>query len=72
MQVFLGDIITLINETINEDNPSYVTGQVRGIVLSEHKQVSHVFIHGLDRPMLMSNGWKFLDHQNEIQEEEND
>lgn len=68
MQVFLGDIVTLINETANDENPTYVTGQVRGIVLSEHKQVSHVFIHGLDEAMFIANGWKFLDHENEVEE----
>lgn len=65
MQVFLGDNITLVWE--QEGDPTFVTGQVSGIVLDKHKKIERVYIAGIDHAFWMSQGWKFVD---EIEEED--
>lgn len=65
MQVFLGDNITLVWE--QEGEPTFVTGQVSGIVLDKHKKIERVYIAGIDHAFWMSQGWKFVD---EIEEED--
>lgn len=65
MQVFLGDNITLVWE--QEGDPTFVTGQVSGIVLDRHKKIERVYIAGIDHAFWMSQGWKFVD---EIEEED--
>ena len=65
MNVFLGDNITLIWE--QEGDPTFVTGQVSGIVLDRHKKVERIYIAGIDHAFWMSQGWKFVD---EIEEED--
>ena len=65
MQVFLGDNITLVCE--QEGEPTFVTGQVSGIVLDKHKKIERVYIAGIDHAFWMSQGWKFVD---EIEEED--
>ena len=62
MQVFLGDIVTMMNGTM-EDTPTFVTGQVKGIVLDDNKKVSMVYIHSLSDPLYMNEGWKFVDQE---------
>jgi hypothetical protein len=64
MQVFLGDAVTLIN-ALMDDQPTYVTGQVRGIVLNDSKQVERIYIHGLTEGLLLIDGWKFVDDEDE-------
>jgi hypothetical protein len=64
MQVFLGDAVTLIN-ALMDDQPTYVTGQVRGIVLNDSKQVERIYIHGLTEGLLLVDGWKFVDDEDE-------
>jgi hypothetical protein len=63
MQVFLGDAVTLMNEKHDEENPTFVTGQVKGIVLTEHKQIERVYLHNLSESLWMSDGWKFVDDE---------
>ena len=65
MQVFLGDNITLVWE--QEGEPTFVTGQVSGIVLDRHKKVERIYIAGIDHAFWMSQGWKFVD---EIEDED--
>lgn len=65
MNVFLGDNITLVWE--QEGDPTFVTGQVSGIVLDRHKKVERIYIAGIDHAFWMSQGWKFVD---EIEEED--
>lgn len=65
MQVFLGDNITLVWE--QEGDPTFVTGQVSGIVLDKHKKIERIYIAGIDHAFWMSQGWKFVD---EIEEED--
>jgi hypothetical protein len=64
MQVFLGDAVTLIN-ALMDDQPTYVTGQVRGIVLNDSKQVERIYIHGLLEGLLLVDGWKFVDDEDQ-------
>ena len=61
MQVFLGDQVTLLNDRGDEENPTFVTGQVKGIVLNELKQVERVYLHNLSESLWMSSGWRFVD-----------
>ncbi len=68
MQVFLGDEVTLLKEI--EPQPTVVTGQVAGIVLDKHKAVERVYIHGIDGGFWMHEGWKFIDHELEDDEDE--
>ncbi len=61
MQVFLGDQVTLLNDRHDEGNPTFITGQVKGIVLNELKQVERVYLHNLTESLWMSQGWRFVD-----------
>jgi hypothetical protein len=61
MQVFLGDQVTLLNDRHDEENPTFITGQVKGIVLNELKQVERVYLHNLTESLWMSQGWRFVD-----------
>jgi hypothetical protein len=61
MQVFLGDQVTLLNDRGDEENPTFITGQVKGIVLNELKQVERVYLHNLQESLWMSSGWRFVD-----------
>lgn len=63
MQVFLGDVITLMRE--DTSNPTMVTGQVAGIVLDDHKKPERIYIHGIDAPFWVSRGWLFVDEGEE-------
>lgn len=69
MQIFLGDEITIIKD--GRDNTTIVTGQVAGIVLDDDKEVQSVYIHNLQLPFYMADGWKFVDND-EYEEEEDD
>jgi hypothetical protein len=61
MQVFLGDNVTLLNDRFDEESPTFVTGQVKGIVLNENKQVERIYIHNLEESLWMSQGWRFVE-----------
>jgi hypothetical protein len=61
MQVFLGDQVTLLNDRGDGENPTFVTGQVKGIVLNELKQVERVYLHNLSESLWMSSGWRFVE-----------
>lgn len=61
MQVFLGDQVTLLNDRHDEENPTFITGQVKGIVLNELKQIERVYLHNLTESLWMSQGWRFVD-----------
>lgn len=65
MQVFLGDQVTLLNDRHDEENPTFITGQVKGIVLNELKQVERVYLHNLTESLWMSQGWRFVDDEPE-------
>lgn len=59
MNVFLGDFITLLNLSHNDEFPTVVSGQVKGIVLKDNKQIERVYILGIEEPLFMDDGWKF-------------
>lgn len=62
MQVFLGDIVSLMKgETI-------VTGRVEGVKL-DRGQLEKVAIENIDTWFYLGNGWVFLD---EIEEDDNE
>ena len=61
MQVFLGDNVTLLNDRFDEESPTFVTGQVKVIVLNENKQVERIYIHNLEESIWMSQGWRFVE-----------
>ena len=63
MNVFLGDSVTLLNDRHDEENPTFITGQVKGIVLNENKQVERVYLHNLTESLWMSDGWRFVDEE---------
>jgi len=63
MNVFLGDTVTLLNDRHDEENPTFVTGQIKGIVLNEIKQVERVYLHNLSESLWMSDGWRFVDDE---------
>jgi len=72
MQVFLGDIVTIRNEAHDEDAPTFVTGQIKGIVLNESKQVERIYIHNIQTAFVIGAGWKFLETDSGIETEEED
>lgn len=57
----MGDQVTLLNDRHDEENPTFITGQVKGIVLNELKQVERVYLHNLTESLWMSQGWRFVD-----------
>lgn len=59
MQVFLGDAISLMKETT--EDPTMVTGRVTGIVLDDKKEIERIYIHGITMPFWMTDGWLFMD-----------
>lgn len=63
MNVFLGDSVTLLNDRHDEENPTFITGQIKGIVLNELKQVERVYLHNLTESLWMSDGWRFVDEE---------
>jgi hypothetical protein len=69
MQVFLGDQVTLVNDKTDEENPTFVTGQVSGIVLDANKKVQRIYIHNISDAFWMHDGWKFVE---DFEESEDD
>lgn len=67
MNVFLGDVIHLAKE--KEGRMTMVTGQCSGLVLDDRGDLERVYIHGLDGAFWLNQGWKFIDH---LEEEEDD
>ena len=61
--MFLGDSVTLLNDRHDEENPTFITGQIKGIVLNELKQVERVYLHNLTESLWMSDGWRFVDEE---------
>lgn len=70
MQVFLGDYITLINGELKDTPPTVVSGQIRGIVLDDDKELSFVYIAGVDSPFWITDGWKFVDNEAEVEQDD--
>jgi hypothetical protein len=70
MQVFLGDQVTLVNDKHDEEQPTFITGQVKGIVLNEHKKIERIYLHNLSESLWMSDGWKFVDDEEIVSEDD--
>lgn len=51
----------MVNDRHDDENPTFITGQVKGIVLNEGKQVERVYLHSLSESLWMSDGWRFVD-----------
>jgi hypothetical protein len=69
MNLFLGDQVTLVNDKHDDDNATFVTGQVSGIVLDANKKVHRIYIHNILDAFYMSDGWKFVEHDEEADDE---
>jgi len=64
MNVFLGDTVTIARDE------TYVTGAVSGVVLDKNKLLERIYIEGLTAPFWMADNWKFLDNEEENEDEE--
>jgi hypothetical protein len=38
-----------------------VSGQITGVVLTDEKRLSRVYVAGLQEPFFMEDGWRFID-----------
>lgn len=63
MHVLLGDDVSLVKET--GDTHIVISGRVAGLVLDDHRQLKQIYIHGLDISLWISDGWKFIDEEEE-------
>jgi hypothetical protein len=64
MQVFLGDDVTLLKEMAG-DISVCISGQVSGVVLDDKKQLERIWLHGMDNSFWMSQGWKFIEEEDD-------
>jgi len=64
MQVFLGDEVTLLR-TMSNDTSLLISGQVSGVALDDNKQLERIWLHGMDSSFWMSQGWRFIDEEEE-------
>ena len=68
MNLFLGDNVTLVLDL--EPEATFVTGLISGIVLDKHKKVERVYIQGIDHAFWMTLGWKFVDDEEVVVEDD--
>lgn len=64
MQVFLGDRVTLCRYD------TFITGAVSGVVLDNNKQLERVYIEGLSVPFWLADNWRFVEEEQNWEEEE--
>jgi hypothetical protein len=64
MQVFLGDEVTLLKEMEGELS-ILISGQVSGVVLDDRKQLERIWLHGMENSFWMSQGWKFIEEEDD-------
>ena len=64
MQVFLGDDVTLLKEMAG-DISVCISGQVSGVVLDDKKQLERIWLHGMENSFWMSQGWKFIEEEDD-------
>ena len=67
MILLLGDTVTVVR-TINGE-PTYITGQVSGIVQKDNGDLKYFYIRGIDSPLYMYDGWTF-ETEEEIDQDE--
>lgn len=65
MQIFLGDYVSLLNDALRDRTPTVVSGQITGVVLDDDGLLQFVYVAGIDSPFWMSDGWKFLESEEE-------
>jgi hypothetical protein len=52
------------------DTHIVVSGRVAGIVLDDYRQLKQIYIHGLDNSLWISDGWKFIEDEEEEEDAE--
>lgn len=58
--LFLGDTVTMLKEV--GDDVTYITGKIMGIVTAdETNRIKYVTIKGIEQPIWLSDGWKFVE-----------
>lgn len=65
MQIFLGDYVSLLNDSLRDKSATVVSGQITGIVLDDDGSLQFVYIAGIDSPFWMHDGWKFVDSEDD-------
>ena len=59
MLVMLGDTVTLVKQD------TWITGQVAGVVLNDKRELERVYIHNINVPFYLSDGWRIVDDEEE-------
>lgn len=62
MLVMLGDTVTLVKQD------TWITGQVAGVVLNDKRDLERVYIHNINVPFYLSDGWRIVDDEDEGEE----
>ena len=62
MLVMLGDTVTLVKQD------TWITGQVAGVVLNDKRELERVYIHNINIPFYLSDGWRIVDDEEEGEE----
>ncbi len=62
MLVMLGDTVTLVKQD------TWITGQVAGVVLNDKRELERVYIHNINVPFYLSDGWRIVDDEEEGEE----
>jgi hypothetical protein len=62
MLVMLGDTVTLVKQD------TWITGQVAGVVLNDKRDLERIYIHNINVPFYLSNGWRIVDDEDEGEE----
>lgn len=57
MLVMLGDTVTLVKED------TWITGQVAGVVLNDKRDLERIYIHNINIPFYLSDGWRIVDDE---------
>ena len=68
MNLLLGDEVTVQRE-IGSDL-TFVTGRVSGVVLNDHGELKYFYIKGLDSSFWLSDGCKFQEDWELVEDEE--
>ena len=70
MNVLLGDEVTV--QRMMGDDTTYVTGRISGVVLNDHAELKYFYIKGVDGSFWLSDGWKFQEDWEELEEDDED
>lgn len=64
MMVMLGDEVTI------SKGETWITGRVAGVVLNDKRELDRVYLHEIGVPFYMSEGWRFMEDNEEWDGEE--